>query len=431
MPLYLPPEQKPNCRSCSASNKTRLCAACGEVAYCSPECQKSDWKRHKSECGITEKIDLGTFYPFLAILVDFGHQIAQKPDHAGLNHPALMHQIINDVNPGAPFTEFANGWEGIPVELGDPIPRMGKILDTKDWWPKAKNMHELNKLRARITRENHVLPILFGLCVALVDILYTSTFNKEQGTSRTRLYYRQAPIVDFGIYCGSVRVVPEDKLAYLLPDGTCIRGQDPNDHYWIYFLTSRGEEFMLDCSMFTFNLEKEVVNAPYLEPECLEQFPSSPAFTEDRALRSMALKQLPSLSDCARKRFSVLRHPTVLQAFSNPELFGGGTFLYLMDLYPLMDEISGRECSFPEQEFFVSYVGFCSNRLYQHIMRTQDWKSYPKDVMLQYDLDADGKDPIVEGKKTWEKLKKEEKKEKRKEAKDKRKTERHSSSMVE
>ena len=86
-----------------------------------------------STAGDTEKIDLGTFYPFLAILVDFGHQIAKRQDNPHLNHPTLVHRIINDVNPGVPFTKFADGWEGILVELGDPMPRMGTILQTKDW----------------------------------------------------------------------------------------------------------------------------------------------------------------------------------------------------------------------------------------------------------------------------------------------------------
>jgi len=396
------------------------CAGCGEIAYCSKECQKSDWKRHKVECGDTDKIDLGTFYPFLAILVDYGHQIAQRNDFPSLNHPALTHRIINNANPGVPFSIFADGWKGILVKLGDPMPRMDPILTTKDWWPQARSLPELNKLRARIRREGNVVPILFGLCVALVDILYTTTYNKERGQTRVRLHFRQSPVVDFGICTGPVRVAAQDRLAYLLPDGSCIQGQDPDNHYWIYFLTARGEEFVLDCSMFTFNLDWEAKNEPYIldDDELLTLFPASPAWTESRDLDLP--KQLPRRSDCVRERFSVLRHPSVQRAFQNSESFEGKP-LFLMDLFPLMDEIADRQCSFPEQEFLISHTAWCSSRLYQIVLRTKEWKAYPKDVIMQYGLDADGRDPVVEGEKKWTKLKKEEKKERRKAKEEQRK----------
>jgi hypothetical protein len=40
------------CRSCGvAPEKLMACSSCKKVRYCSRECQKADWKRHKEECG--------------------------------------------------------------------------------------------------------------------------------------------------------------------------------------------------------------------------------------------------------------------------------------------------------------------------------------------------------------------------------------------
>jgi hypothetical protein len=38
------------CRNCGGANADKRCAKCKAVYYCSPECQRSDWPRHRSEC---------------------------------------------------------------------------------------------------------------------------------------------------------------------------------------------------------------------------------------------------------------------------------------------------------------------------------------------------------------------------------------------
>ena len=38
------------CGADARSTKLQCCAACRVVNYCSKECQKTDWKRHKAEC---------------------------------------------------------------------------------------------------------------------------------------------------------------------------------------------------------------------------------------------------------------------------------------------------------------------------------------------------------------------------------------------
>jgi len=47
------------CRQCGKVGgtpgvKLRKCARCLEVAYCSAECQKTDWRKHRMECKESE-----------------------------------------------------------------------------------------------------------------------------------------------------------------------------------------------------------------------------------------------------------------------------------------------------------------------------------------------------------------------------------------
>mmetsp|Transcript_1938 Transcript_1938/g.2863 ORF Transcript_1938/g.2863 Transcript_1938/m.2863 type:complete len:100 (+) Transcript_1938:990-1289(+) len=48
-------------RSCQEKEKKvkgfRNCSRCKRIAYCSKECQRADWKRHKEECAVVS----GTF----------------------------------------------------------------------------------------------------------------------------------------------------------------------------------------------------------------------------------------------------------------------------------------------------------------------------------------------------------------------------------
>ena len=38
------------CHTCKNITNTKKCANCNIIRYCSIDCQKTDWKRHKLEC---------------------------------------------------------------------------------------------------------------------------------------------------------------------------------------------------------------------------------------------------------------------------------------------------------------------------------------------------------------------------------------------
>ncbi|KAK3052705.1 hypothetical protein LTR09_006187 [Extremus antarcticus] len=41
---------KGTCATCGKANSSKQCGRCRQVFYCSPECQKTDWKQHKEDC---------------------------------------------------------------------------------------------------------------------------------------------------------------------------------------------------------------------------------------------------------------------------------------------------------------------------------------------------------------------------------------------
>ena len=43
------------CAACANSNNLKHCSHCNAIAYCSAECQKKDWKKHKLDCAELKK----------------------------------------------------------------------------------------------------------------------------------------------------------------------------------------------------------------------------------------------------------------------------------------------------------------------------------------------------------------------------------------
>ena len=44
------PPSNPGCFVCGKLEPVKKCGKCRKVQYCSPECQKADWKMHKEIC---------------------------------------------------------------------------------------------------------------------------------------------------------------------------------------------------------------------------------------------------------------------------------------------------------------------------------------------------------------------------------------------
>ncbi|KAF9493610.1 hypothetical protein BDN71DRAFT_1419346 [Pleurotus eryngii] len=397
--VQLPLRALIECSQCHKSVTVKLCTDCMEAAYCSVECQRKDWPQHKPGCKRTEYIDVSTLYPFLALLAALAHSHPMKP-----LHPATTRRIFNDPNPGVPAQVFPDNTAAKLIILGKEIPEipLQERSSSPSWWPSAHTPFVRSKLFRRLTFQGYGLPIATSICLAILAQIYTSV--PAEGGRKMRLRYHGTPIADFGIAWGAADVKCQDTFAFFDEEnGVFWKGDDPNDHYWIWFKTVKGEEVILDVSMYQFNMCLMVQMQPYNESCPLLEL--APAFWRDRVIN----RNTPSLHT-ERQRLSVL-HNTELHAVVT---FGRNT-LRPQDaqaIWNFMSQISSEPM--PEIERQMAVIWTVSNCIQMKAMlEAQAWKRYPPTPTLALDLDPGERggddEPAEEWTKflkKWKKLKK-------------------------
>nr|GAT49339.1 predicted protein [Mycena chlorophos] len=385
--LYLPLEKFEKCGKCGSKDSLKLCAACNEQTYCSAVCQKDDWKNHKATCGKTDKIQLDSFHAFIAALCDAAHAHNTKPPH-----PAVRRQIVNAPNPGSRPVGFPDGTGANLVILGE---KLGgdHLLSSRTWFPQALTDKVRSKMFRRITREGMVLPIVMAVSLAILTEFYTTTAGPDK--RRTRLAYKSSPISDFGIVAGEADVKPQDRLAYWdisdPEDMTLYPGQDPNDHYWLYFKTIRGETVLIDCAMFTFNMCTMVNVEPYLV------YPMPPLQWSPIYFRGRELDQAtPPLYKKERVRMSVLRSPELrrLMETDNPRGYHDPEVDIVRGF---MKKLAGREVPTDSDEIEFLFPVLIHQRIaLANLIRQRKWESWPKNGP-DFAIEADPQEVIMTG----------------------------------
>ncbi|KAI0059630.1 hypothetical protein BV25DRAFT_1889624 [Artomyces pyxidatus] len=362
--VHVPPKQLLKCSSCGGNESQKLYyCPCGEVRYCSTACQKSDWPLHKSACGPTTRIDIDKFYPFLAMLVELSRAHSAMP-----KHPATFKTVLNLPAPGTPPTVLPSGRRAVVVAVG------GKPRDVPSpdpsWWPSAPNDYVRNKLWLRIIREGHLLPILSALCFALVSEIYTTTSQGKRGTPRLRLRYLSHPLADFGICRGTAKVTPQDTLAYVDVSSSPERvwfGQDPTEHYWLYFTAANGEEVYLDCGLFAFNMTLSVQAGAYADGLPMNHFP---AWFRERLFH----KETQELRAEVKRR-SALRSAALADALASGHDVDVGVFS------KFMKAVAGRDVGKEESELAKTLWLWQAGQV-RDMVRSDAWKLWPTEVPL-------------------------------------------------
>jgi hypothetical protein len=262
-----------------------------------------------------------------------------------------VHKIVNKPIPNTSAQVLPNGVATNLVLLGDPIGH-DSHFGTPEWWPSAISPKMRDKLFRRILREGHSLHILLSICVALMAEMYTTTYDPEKEdiknpeelqfshNKRFRLQCERNTIIDFGLCKGAAEVKELDTFGYLMDSPLnpsrvdFFRGQDPKEHYWIYFKTLR-EEFILDLCMFTFNMAMCVHGKSYWP----HHFAAYPELSELAGIFiTRPLRQATPPMHYEKQRFSVLHNKALQSVVRMPEF----SELDEKILVAFMERVAGR-----------------------------------------------------------------------------------------
>jgi len=308
--------------------------------------------------------------------------------HPEVQHPVLVRRILNSPNSGSgdSIVELPNGVVVNLILLGEKI----SITDTSSekWWPTAESPKVRSKLFRRIIADG-LLPMVTAITLALVSGIYTTTAVPKSeeprwqcsGRTQVRLTYNYSPIVDIGIAKGTCRVTPQDRMAfYDVEEDEFLMGQDPKDHYWIYFTTLNGHEYFLDCGMFTFDFTVQV-DVTRCVKYGLPPIDWAPAFFYGKDL-DHRLARTEAVGWQAKERFSILRNSDLWDVLRS----NGDYSDKIPNIHSLLDKIAGRTCSDWERQITVKFLESASKIFYLNT-KNRDYVNFPKEPQISLELD--------------------------------------------
>ncbi|KAF4617231.1 hypothetical protein D9613_006206 [Agrocybe pediades] len=353
------------CSTTSKDAQLRLCAGCKEAVYCSPQCQKLDWKKcHKPTCSKTQILNLESYHAILAYISHLCHEHPAVPTHFALEEYVGYIDSPPDEEGEVP-----------PIVLhGRPLPE--ESVSLREWWKTAPSDRDRIRLCQRLKYDGHVLPIVLATCIALAAELYATDVSPSSSPNdrHLRLAIANSPVTDFGIVMGIVNVGAENRLAFhnLLTEEWSLN-QDSSDHYWIYFKTLAGDDFFLDSGMFPFNLTCMVNVAPYKFP-MMTEVDEIPAFFFTTSTNETAPTVLDGGVWIEDTRFSILRESTLEPLFRLTCEGGLSDKEAMTALYSFMDKISLHDCTESERNLLKVFVNIArktirSNALGKHYLQ--------------------------------------------------------------
>lgn len=339
------------------------------------------WRVISCCIGKTDRIDISSFYPLLAVLADICHSHSAKD-----MHPGLIHQVVS---PPGVFA-LPDGTASKVVSLGRTLPM--EEMGGPKWWPGAPSEKARRKLFARIGREGEVLPIVTAVCISLLSSIYTTTSSKGSKQRRVRLQYKSSPIADFGIVQGAADVKCQDQLAYFDEEKlTFTKGQNPMDHYWIYFRTVRGEDVIFDPSLFTFNFCIMTPTSPYVDGMAEQILPEggpssyAPAFLFGRDFRKGTIGL-----HSERHRVSILRNQTLQRAIRH--MGNLDPTQYFMDedvdhIWDFIDKFAGPSTPLPDRWNVITSFIIRTSWGIEDVLRRRAWEKWPAEAPIAIDSD--------------------------------------------
>jgi hypothetical protein len=100
------------------------CSKCNQVSYCSRECQKTDWKSHKLECG-NIAISINVYEMLRKQIKDTINEFILTTNVIEITITETLDEFISSAYPGYPHFAYISGRDFIDGEMsGKKICRM-------------------------------------------------------------------------------------------------------------------------------------------------------------------------------------------------------------------------------------------------------------------------------------------------------------------
>jgi hypothetical protein len=313
-------------------------------------------------------------------------------------HPALRHRILKAPKPGSRKATPSENTVHHTVVLGEKYDlQISTAPDARKlahWWRGRPTMAGMHMFLHAI-RESHIFEVTIAVSLILLSEVYSTYMAKSpkdpdvswERRGCFRLEYGHSPVSDFGICRGRI----EGKASrlqtwtyYESKVNTRTDVLDPNNHYWLYFRTIKGEELFLDCCSFPYGMEGCVDATP-----CLKDLSSlfrdyGSARTPGCLFAPQRPEECPnSHSLIEEHRFSVMQNKSLYGALGW-ELFGGQREEQHSIMRDFMTRVQGKPCTSDQEERVRDYRSFGSMMLGQ-VLTGKLWKGWGKPTVYSRD----------------------------------------------
>lgn len=269
------------------------------------------------------------------------------------------------------------------------------------WW-RGKSLGDATRFYLHVVRETDILEITVAVSLLLLSEIYSTRMSKPRNAddpdsgriseweprSGYRLEFGHSPVSDFGICKGRIQGKANrvQTWTYYHPKtNTRTTILDPDNHYWMYFRTIKGEEIILDCCSSAFGMTT-CVDASH----CLKKLPE--VFRDYGSTRTPAYFHLSNHDEeshilIEEKRFSVMQNK-LLYGTLGWEIHGPREEGQRDRLRQFMEQIQGKPCT-PTQEERIHDFRSQGGAILDQILVGKCWNDWEKPNVYSRDESFD------------------------------------------
>lgn len=287
------------------------------------------------------------------------------------------------------------------VVLGDTydleISRFPNPDKLSKWW-RGRSTPDAMRFYLHVVRETDILEVTVAVSLLLLSEVYSTHMSKPPRSDGLgpdepkweprpcyRLEYGHSPVSDFGICKGRIQGKTNrvQTWTYYHPKtSTRTTLLDPDNHYWLYFRTIKGEEIVLDCCSAAYGMGTCVDASG-----CIKNLPDM--FRDYGSARTPAC--FHTISDqedqshvlIEEKRFSVMQN-TLLHGALGWEIFGGRKLDQHVRVREFIKEVQGKPCT-PAQEERVQDFRSHGALMLNQVLSGRYWKEWEKPTVYSRD----------------------------------------------